>query len=61
MSSQVAVGPNSFVDNRQPYNPKSPPPKYFTEDMLLTPLPICKEEILKGMIEPANGGLVCID
>lgn len=35
LSRAQSVGPNSFVDYRQPYKKKAPPPKYFTEDVLL--------------------------
>jgi hypothetical protein len=61
MPTTNSVGPNSFVDIRQPYDHASPPPRYFTEDILLSKLPQRKEEILKGLIEPQFGGLVCTD
>ena len=41
---------------------KSPPPKYFTQEILLAPLPSNKEDILRGLEEHAtHGGLICID
>lgn len=61
MVTTNSVGPNSFVDIRQPYDHASPPPKYFTDDILLSILPQRKEDILKGFIEPQFGGLVCTD
>ena len=61
MSDTVSVGKHSFIDSRQPYNKRCPPPKYFTEDILLEELPTSKEDILRGLIEGHHGGLVCID
>ena len=60
-STEVGVGPNSFVDFRQGYSERCPPPKYFTQEILLTPLPTRKEDILKGLEEMPSGGLVCTD
>lgn len=51
----------SFVDFRQGYDHLSPPPKYFDEDILLAPLPTEKKEILRGLVEPPFGGLLCTD
>lgn len=61
LSTTNAVGPNSFVDFRQKYDHASPPPKYFDEEILLAALPTKRTEILKGLIEPQFGGLVCTD
>jgi hypothetical protein len=61
MSTTTSVGGCSFVDNRQPYDHSSPPPKYFDNDTLLILLPTKKEELLKGFTEPPFGGLVCTD
>lgn len=41
----------SFVDYRQSFDNKCPPPKYFTVEDLTKPLPVEKEEILKGLEE----------
>lgn len=60
-SQTEPVGPNSFVDYRQPSDKKSPPPKYFDESVLLEPLPTCKEDIMKGLKEMEYGGLQCVD
>jgi hypothetical protein len=39
-----------------------PPPRYFTDAELLEPLPVLKEDILRGLICPADkGGLICMD
>jgi len=61
MSKTDPVGPFSFVDNRQAYCDKSPPPKYFPDELLLTPLPTRKDDILRGLDEHPHGGLVCSD
>ena len=34
---------------------------YFTEEILLAPLPTFKEDILKGLETQEFGGLVCTD
>jgi hypothetical protein len=60
-STTQAVGQHSFVDSRQPYRENCPPPKYFTHEMLLNPLPVHKDEILKGFVVPPVGGLICTD
>jgi hypothetical protein len=46
-----AVQKNSFVDYRQAFDIKCPPPRYFTNEELLKPLPTEKSEIMKGLIE----------
>ena len=61
LSREKAVGSNSFVDFKQPYNLASPPPKYFDDATLLNPLPIDKDDILKGLKEMEYGGLMCTD
>ena len=56
------MGPNSFVDSRQPYYSHIPPPRHFTDAELLDPLPVLKEDILRGLVCPADkGGLICMD
>ena len=60
-STEESVGPHSFVDFRQAYDHNAPPPKYFTEEMLLAPLPTKKEEVMKGLEEMPYGGLICVD
>ena len=61
MITDRSVGPNSFVDCRQPYNDQTPPPKYFDRQIILAPLPNKKEDILKGLEELPSGGLICVD
>jgi len=61
LNTTASVGPNSFVDYRQPFHHESPPPKYFDPEILLNPLPSAKVDILKGLVEPPFGGLVCTD
>ena len=55
------VGNYSFVDCKQSFDHASPPPKYFEDEHLLAPLLQNKEDILKGLVEPPFGGLVCTD
>ncbi len=55
------MGANSFVDFRQAYDHASPPPKYLEDEILLQLLPTSKQEIMRGLIEPPFGGLVCTD
>ena len=45
-----SCGPISFADPRDPLPEKNPcpPPKYFSYDTLLKPLPMAKEDILAG-------------
>lgn len=53
LSTTEAVGKYSFADKRQPYSNESPPPKYFSNDLLLNfGLSNKKDEILKGLIIP---------
>jgi hypothetical protein len=61
MATTNSVGPFSFVDNRQPYDHASPPPKLFDDEIILAPLATRKQDILKGFYEPPFGGLVCTD
>ena len=61
LNTTASVDPNSFVDYRQPFHHESPPPKYFDPEILLNPLPSAKVDILKGLVEPPFGGLVCTD
>jgi len=56
-SDTKSVGPYSFVDFRQSYERKCPPPKYMDEAMLREPLPTSKEDIMKGLKEMEYGGL----
>lgn len=48
-SYTTAVQKYSFVDSRQQFDKKCPPPKYFSDEELLKPLPVEKDEILKGL------------
>ena len=61
LPGEKSVGARSFVDNRQNYDHASPPPRYLNEEILLTPLPVKKSEVMKGLVEPPFGGLVCTD
>lgn len=58
---KVYVGANSFADRHSAYDPECPAPKYFTEKLILEPLPDSKEEILKGLVINESGALVCTD
>mmetsp|Transcript_15717 Transcript_15717/g.24137 ORF Transcript_15717/g.24137 Transcript_15717/m.24137 type:complete len:311 (+) Transcript_15717:247-1179(+) len=64
MSTQVALGKNSFCDKRQSYVKLAPPPKYFSEEFLIknfSSLPTDVPTILHGLESPAHGGLICTD
>ncbi len=55
LSRTVALGNKSFCDSKQPYYKLAPPPKYFSEEYLMSTfgsLPRDKATILQGM-EPA--------
>eukprot|EP00347_Sterkiella_histriomuscorum_P004889 403358700 len=60
-SKSISVQKNSFVDSRQNIDKLCPPPVYFSDELLLKELPVEKEEILKGLQETPQGGLVCVD
>jgi len=53
-SEEVGVNSKSFCDSRMKYNKNYPPPKYFTDQELLTNfhLPTNKDEILKNLVVP---------
>lgn len=44
------VGINSFADAKSKQDVETPAPLYFTDKILLTPLPIDKPTILKGIV-----------
>jgi hypothetical protein len=46
----VFVGPNSFCDSRSERDEQCPAPKYFTDEIILRPLPTDKELILQGLV-----------
>ena len=48
-STSKSVAPNSFVDNRQPYDKECPPPIYLTTEELLKELPTSKGDIFKSI------------
>ena len=58
LPGSLAVGPNSFADSRQEARKLCPPPKYFTDEILKTPLPTEKEKILDGFKEKTFGTFV---
>ena len=60
-STTQSVGDKSFVDRKQKFRENCPPPKYFSNEILLAPLSTSKEDILNGFITPPVGGLICID
>ena len=58
------MGEKSFIDTKQSYKRKAPPPKYFTDEFLLEnfgKLPTDKQKILFGFEYPKTGGLICTD
>lgn len=52
---------NSFIDPTLPYDEACPPPKYFSMELLLTPLPTDKNDFLNGLEVNQEGSLVCTD
>ena len=46
-SKDVTCNQHSFVDFRQAYDAKCPPPRYLTREELLEELPVDKEVIFK--------------
>ena len=42
----VFVGPNSFIDSRAGEDKECPAPKYFTDELILRPMPTAKDVIL---------------
>lgn len=60
-SNVEAVGPYSFVDCRQDYDPKCPPPTYLPYKDVNAPLPIEKEDIFAKFEFCEKGGLRCTD
>lgn len=60
-SEKESVGPCSFVDIRQDYDPECPPPTYLKYDDVSVKLPIEKEEIFEKFEFCKSGGLRCTD
>ena len=60
-SMEEAVPPYSFVDPRQDYDRKCPPPTYLPYDEVAEELPIEKEDIFEKFEFCRSGGLRCID
>eukprot|EP00826_Nyctotherus_ovalis_P033105 TRINITY_DN2670_c0_g1_i3.p1 TRINITY_DN2670_c0_g1~~TRINITY_DN2670_c0_g1_i3.p1 ORF type:complete len:542 (+),score=101.09 TRINITY_DN2670_c0_g1_i3:1076-2701(+) len=60
-STKLGIPPNSFLRRGSPYDPKAPPPTYFSEQELYSMAANNKEEILKGFSVPPEGGLLCTD
>ena len=57
----IGVPPKCFVTTNTAYDPKSPPPTYFSEVELNEGKKVKKEELLAGFTIPAEGGLLCTD
>lgn len=56
-SSVESVGPFSFVDMRQDYEQKCPPPTYLSYDDVNEKLPIEKDDIFEKFEFLEKGGL----
>lgn len=56
-----SVPPYSFVDSRQDFEPKCPPPTYLQYDDLYVKLPIEKDDIFEKFEFWKSGGLRCTD
>lgn len=64
MSTTIPLGKMSFIDSRQGYVHLAPPPKYFTDEFLMSTfgsLPYEKDVLLAGFEVPQDGGLICTD
>ena len=59
--SNVRTAVNSFSDPNVAADDSTPPPKYLSNEMLLRPLPVSKNEYLAGLIVNEQGCLVCTD
>jgi len=60
-STVIGVPPKSFITTNVSYDPRCPPPTYFTDLELNGFQKRTKEEILEGFTIPPEGGLVCSD
>jgi hypothetical protein len=56
-----SVGSHSFVDNRQEFNPKCPPPDYLTREEVHVKLPIDRDGIFQDLEFCEHGGLRCVN
>lgn len=55
-------GPNSFADPNVPSTDGDcPAPKYFSDEIVLQPLPVLKQDYLQGLEVNKEGCLVCTD
>jgi hypothetical protein len=50
ISKNTIISRNSFADSKDPEDNNCPPPVYFGDCIIIDPLPVKKEEILKGFI-----------
>lgn len=60
-SKVESVGPYSFVDVRQDYDPECPPPTYLSYEEVNEKLPIEKDAIFEKFEFLEKGGLKCTD
>ncbi len=60
-STSVGVPPKSFITTNISYDPKCPPPTYFSPTELNSCRKRRKEEFMAGFSIPPEGGLHCID
>eukprot|EP00826_Nyctotherus_ovalis_P002050 TRINITY_DN10389_c0_g1_i11.p1 TRINITY_DN10389_c0_g1~~TRINITY_DN10389_c0_g1_i11.p1 ORF type:complete len:455 (-),score=103.04 TRINITY_DN10389_c0_g1_i11:136-1500(-) len=60
-STVVGVPPKSFITTNTSYDPRCPPPTYFTELELNGCHKTLKSEVLEGFSIPPEGGLACSD
>ena len=60
-SQELSVGPFSFVDNRQDYDPDNPAPTYMKYKDVSLKLPTEKEDIFENFAFIEKGGLRCTD
>lgn len=61
INKNVIIGPYSFADSRDKKDVNNPAPMYFGQNIIMQPLTVDKDEILKGFILKPDGVLVCTD
>lgn len=57
----VRVPTHSFADPNLNHDEPCPPPKYLSNQVLLKPLPVTKQDLLAGLVVNDEGCLVCTD
>ena len=63
MYKYPGVAPLSFCDSRQDFETLTPPPKYFTDEQMITGFTLSSEkaELLRAFAQLEDGGLIFTD